>query len=332
MASASVFKPRFNTGYGLMGLTWRAASTPDEQAFAAMKAAIAKGATLWSTCEFYGSPEPTESLALLNRYFAANPEDADKVTLFVKGCADNHTLYPKVKAEQVRASVDNVIRVLGPNKKIDIFAPVRADGSVPLEETIGALKDLVSEGKIGAVGLSEVGAKTIEKANSIYPISVVEVEFSLSTPDILNNGVADVAKKLDIPIIAYSPLGRGVMTGKLTSPDQIPEGDIRRYFERFQPENFAKNQELVHKIQAVASEKGVSAAQLALAWVRAHSNSAQAGTIIPIPGATTSARVEENSTEVTLSKEEKEKLDDIIGSFTVSGHRYTEQLEVTLWG
>jgi pyridoxine 4-dehydrogenase len=219
-----------------MGMTWRAESTPDEQAFEAMKTAITQGATFWSTSEFYGMPEPTEGLSLIRRYFEANPSDASKVTLYVKGCADLTTLHPKGSRAGVRESVENCIKIIGPVKKIDIFGLNRVDPSVPLEETIGALKEFVDEGKIGGIGIGEVGSKTIEKANAIYPLSVVEVEFSLWTPEILTNGVAATAKRLDIPIAAYSPLGRGFLTGAFTSPDQIPEGDIRKWFDRFQPE------------------------------------------------------------------------------------------------
>ncbi|KAK9772685.1 putative NADP-dependent oxidoreductase domain-containing protein [Seiridium cardinale] len=333
MAAASrVPKPDMPTGFGLMGMTWRPTSTPDEQAFAAMKAAIAKGATLWSSSEFYGMPEPTEGLGLLRRYFEAYPEDASKVTLFVKGCSDLTTLYPKNSRAGVRESIENTIKVLGNTKKIDIFGPARGDPSVPLEETIGTLKELVSEGLIGGIGLSEVGSKTIEKANSIFPLSLVEVEFSLWSTDILTNGVAETTKKLGIPIAAYAPLGRGFLTGQLKSAEDIPEGDIRRYFDRFQPENFSKNLELLSQVKSVASSKGVTPAQLALAWVRVHSKSDKAGVIIPIPGATAAPRVEENTTAVSLTKEEKANLDEILSSFTVQGGRYNGQLEATLWG
>ncbi|KAF7532255.1 hypothetical protein G7054_g8091 [Neopestalotiopsis clavispora] len=324
-------RPDIATGFGLMGMTWRAHSTPDGQAFAAMKAAIANGATVWSTAEFYGTPEPTEGLALLRRYFDAYPEDASKVTLSVKGCVDLQTIYPKNSRADVIASVNNCIRALGPTKQIDVFSLTRGDPNVPLEETLGALRELVEEGKIGGIGLSEVSSSTIEKANAIAPISLVEVEFSLWSTDILTNGVATTTKKLGIPIVAYAPLGRGFLTGQLKSPADIPEGDIRRMLDRFQPENFSKNLELVDKVNSFAIQKGVTPAQLALAWVRAHSKSEQAGIIIPIPGATVSSRVVENTTLVPLSKDEKTKLDAILASFKVQGGRYTDELEDTLF-
>jgi pyridoxine 4-dehydrogenase len=223
-------------GLGLMGMTWRPQQTSDEQAFATMKAAIAKGATFWSSGEFYGYPEPTMNLQLLHRYFTKYPQDADKVTLFVKGGSDLQTLYPKCSAADIKASVANCTRILAGTKKIDVFGPARIDHSVPIEETIGALAELVKDGTIGGIGLSEASATTIEKAYRVYPLALIEVEFSLWSTDVLTNGVVETAKKLNIPLVAYSPLGRGFLTGQIKSPADIPQGDMRLYFDRFQPE------------------------------------------------------------------------------------------------
>ncbi|KAI1641362.1 NADP-dependent oxidoreductase domain-containing protein [Biscogniauxia mediterranea] len=333
MASTTraVFKPKCATGFGLMGMTWRPQHTPDERAFATMKTAIAQGATFWSSADYYGMPEPSAGLALIRRYFKTYPEDASKVTLFIKGCVDFKTMRPKTSREEVLASAEACIKHLDGAKKIDVFGPARVNPAVPFEETFGALKQLVDEGKIGGVGISEAGAQTIEKVNAIYPLSLVEVEFSLWTPDLLANGVAATAKRLDIPLVAYSPLGRGFLTGQIKSIDDIPEGDIRRRFDRFQPENFNKNLELVDKLKAFASKTGVTPAQLALAWIRATSNSDVAGTIIPIPGATSPERVQENTKNVVLSAEDKTELDNILASFKIQGGRYNAALEGMLW-
>lgn len=223
-------------GLGLMGLTWRPQQTADEQAFAALKTAIANGATLWSSAEFYGYPEPTLNLQLLQRYFAKYPEDAEKVTLSVKGGMDLQTSQSKGSAAHIKASVANCERILAGTKKIDVFAPARIDRSVPIEETIGALGELVKDGTIAGIGLSEVSAATIEKAHKVHPIDFIEVEFSPFTTEILSNGVAETAKKLNIAIAAYSPLGRGLLTGQIKSPADIPQGDMRLHFDRFQPE------------------------------------------------------------------------------------------------
>ncbi|KAH8432713.1 aldo/keto reductase family protein [Aspergillus melleus] len=315
-------------------MTWRPQATPDEQAFAAMKTAITNGATIWSSSSIYGMPpnEPTAGLSLLRRYFETYPEDAPKVTLFIRACLDAKTFASTNTRAGVRASYDECARVLGSAKKMDIFGPARLDPNVPVEETVGALKELVDEGKIGGVGLSEVGSESIRRANAVVPIKVVEVEFSLWSTDILHNGVAGTCKELGIPILTYAPLGYGFLTGQVKSLDDIPKGDIRLLFGRFQEETFPKNLELVDKVNNFAKRRGVTPAQLALAWIRAHSNTENCGIIIPIPGATAAERVEENCKIVELSPGEKEELDDILVSFDVAGARQIPGLEHQLWG
>ncbi|KAF7628689.1 putative pyridoxal reductase [Aspergillus flavus] len=322
------------TGFGLLGMTWRPQVTPDVQAFAAMKAAITSGATIWSSSSVYGmTPEPpTAGLWLLRRYFEKYPEDATKVTLFIRACLDPTTLSPTTTRASVRASIEECNRILGGVKKINVFGPARMDRNVPTEETLGALKELVEEGKIGAVGLSEVGAATIRRAHAVCPISLVEVEFSLWSTDILTNGVAETCKELGIPILAYAPLGYGFLTGQVTKLEDIPKGDIRHMFGRFQPANFPKNLELVDKLKVFAKSRGVTPAQLGLAWIRAHSNIGGCGTIIPIPGATAAQRVEENCKVVDLSAEEKGELDSFLRSFDVSGERQIVGMSSALWG
>ncbi|KPM45568.1 hypothetical protein AK830_g961 [Neonectria ditissima] len=326
--------PLPTTGYGLLGLTWRPKQTPDEQAFSAMKAAIANGATVWSSSSLYGTPPegPTAGMTLLRRYFEKYPEDAPKVTLFIRACLDADTMSSTNSRAEVRASVEHCNRLLGGAKKMDIFGPARMDRNVPVEETVGALKELVDEGQIGSVGLSEVGAETIRKAHAICPLAVVEVEFSLWSTDILTNGVAATCKELGVPILTYAPLGYGFLTGQVKKVEDIAEGDMRRMLSRFQPENFHKNLDLVDKIKTLAKQRGVSPAQLALAWIRGHSNTGDCGVIIPIPGATAAERVEENCYEVSLSAEEKGELDRVLASFKVSGGRQIDALEHQLWG
>ncbi|PYH64464.1 aldo/keto reductase family protein [Aspergillus vadensis CBS 113365] len=305
-------KPLPITGFGLLGMTWRPSSTPDEQAFSAMKTAISHGATIWSSSSVYGMPPqpPTAGLHLLRRYFDKYPEDAEKVTLFIRACLDPVTLSPTCTRAGVRASFNECRDVLGDAKKIDIFGPARIDKNVSVDETLGAFRELMDEGLIGGVGLSEVGATTIRKAHAVCPLSVVEVEFSLWSTDILRNGVAEACKDLDVPILTYAPLGYGFLTGQ----------------------NFSKNLELVDRINHFARQRGVTPAQLALAWIRAHSNSGPCGTIIPIPGATAASRVEENCTAVPLAAEEKEQLDAILKSFDVVGERQVVGMTSELWG
>ncbi|RDH20599.1 pyridoxal reductase [Aspergillus niger ATCC 13496] len=280
----------FYSGITTIALNKRPIPTPDEQAFDTMKAAISRGATIWSSSSVYGMPPqpPTAGLHLLRRYFDKYPEDADKVTLFIRAFSDAATLSPTCTRAGVRASFDECRQILGDAKKIDIFGPARMDRNVPVEETLGALRELMDEGLIGGVGLSEVGANTIRKAHAVCPVSVVEVEFSLWSTDILETG--------------------------------------------WQRLNFPKNLALVDIINDFAKQRGVTPAQLALAWIRAHSNSGPCGTIIPIPGATAASRVEENCTAVPLAVEEKEQLDAILKSFTVVGERQVVGMSSELWG
>jgi len=324
-------KPVGPIGFGLMGFTWRPTVTPDDQAFSTMRAALACGSNFWNGGEFYGNPpDPTTNLSLLNRYFTQYPEDADKVVLSVKGGVDMTVFQPRGDKEGVSKSVDNVLRILDGKKFLDIFECARVDKNVPIEETVAALAKYVKAGKIGGIGLSEVSATTIRRAHAVHPIAAVEVEVSMWSTEIFSpGGVADTCAELGIPIVAYSPLGRGFLTGSLKSYDDLPEGDFRRHFDRFQPENFGKNLEIVDAIRKIAEKRGdgVTLAQLCLAWVKSKGNSEGKPTIIPIPGATTKERVEENCKLVSVSEEELLEVDQIIESIEVVGGRYNSHAE-----
>ena len=305
----------------IQGLTWRAHPCPEEQAYRVMRTALSHGANFWNGGEFYGPPE-RNSLHVLNRYFTKYPEDAEKVLLSIKGGLKN--LNPDGSPEGVRSSVENCVKLLDGRKTLDLFECARVDHDVPIETTIEALGELVKEGKIKGISLSEVKAETIKRAARVHKISAVEVELSMWETGPLTNGVAAACAELDIPLIAYSPLGRGFLTGDIKSLDDMPKEDLRRNFPRFSPENFPKNVELVHKIEALAKTKDCKPSQLALAWVRQLGDRPGMPTIIPIPGATTEARVTENMGVIKLSDSDMEEVDKILSSFTVSGHRYPE--------
>ncbi|KAK3372653.1 voltage-gated shaker-like K+ channel, subunit [Podospora didyma] len=318
------------TGFGLLGMTWRPQVTPDSQAFAAMRAAVANGATVWSTSSAYGLPPnpPTAGLLLLRRYFDAYPEDALNVTLFVRGCYDAASHSPVTSRADVLASFEECQAAVGPVKKIDVFGPARMDRrNVPVEETIGAVKELIDQGRVAAAGLSEVSADTIRAASKICPIAMVEIEFSLWSTEMLDNGVAAACKENNVAILAYAPLGYGFLTGKVTKLEDIPEGDLRHMLGRFQPDTFPLNLKLVEKVKEFAARKGATPAQLALAWVRAHSNVGECGVVIPIPGATAADRVKENCKVVELTTAEKAELDDMLKSITVVGARQIPGME-----
>ncbi|MCJ1406945.1 Pyridoxine 4-dehydrogenase [Ptychographa xylographoides] len=286
-----------------------------------MRTALAHGANFWNGGEFYGPPD-RNSLQLLNRYFTKYPEDADKVVLSIKGGLKN--MHPDGSEKGVRASVDNCLKLLDGKKHLDLFECARVDPDTPIEVTMEALGKYVKAGKLGGISLSEVNANTIRKAHRAHPISAVEIELSMWETTPLTNGVLDTCGELHIPVVAYSPLGRGFLTGEIKTLDDIPKDDLRRNFPRFSPENFPKNVDLVHKIEAIAENKGCKTGQLALAWVRQLSDRPGMPTIIPIPGATTGARVTENMGLVKLSDIDINEIDKILESAVIEGHRYPE--------
>ncbi|KZF22272.1 Aldo/keto reductase [Xylona heveae TC161] len=314
-------KPVGATGYGLMGLTWRPEPAPKEQAFKAMRTALSKGANFWNGGELYGTPT-YNSLHLLNSYFTQYPEDAEKVVLSIKGAFNSQKFMPDSSPANVRRSVDECLRVLDGKKFLDLFECARQDANTPVEATVETLAEYVKAGKLGGISLSEVRAETIRRAAKVHPISAVEVELSLWSTDILDNGVMDTCAELGIPIVAYSPLGRGFLTGQIKSIDDIPEGDFRRHMPRFQPDVFSKNLDLVAELQKFAQAKGCTPAQLALAWVKSFSGKPGRPTVIPIPGATTEERVLENMVDVTLTDRELEEIEKILKKLPVAGGRY----------
>jgi pyridoxine 4-dehydrogenase len=294
--------------------------TPEEQAFKVMKTALANGANFWNGGEFYGTPQ-LNSLHYLRDYFTTYPEDKDKVVISIKGGLNAAGRVDGTE-KNVRRSVDECLRVLDGKKFLDIFQCARVDPSTPIETTIGVLATYVKEGKIGGIGLSEVKAETIRRAHKVHPIAAVEVEFSLWATDILTNGITDACAELGIPIIAYSPLGRGFLTGHIKSLDDLHEDDFRRRLPRFSRENFPKNFELVNDVKKLAEKRGLTPAQIAMAWVKAKSEKNGLPTIIPIPGATTEEKVKENMQDVTITDEDVAELDDIVSKAVVIGERY----------
>ena len=243
------------------------------------------------------------------------------MVLSIKGGLRNFA--PDGSPEYVRKSVENCLRMLGPVGKIDIFECARRDPKVPLETTLNTLAQLVNEGKIGGVGLSEVSAATIRQAAQVTKIVAVEIELSLWCTEPLTNGIAAACKELDIPIVAYSPVGRGFLTGQLKRPEDIPEDDMRRTFPQFQAENWDTNMKLVQELEKVATEKKCTPAQLAIGWLLTLSKRADMPTIVPIPGTRGVGRIEENAREVLLSEEEMKKIERILATGKVAGERYS---------
>ncbi|KAI1381477.1 Aldo/keto reductase [Hypoxylon crocopeplum] len=313
-------------GYGLMGLTWRATPCPQEQAFEAMRAALKNGCTCWNGGEIYGTPE-YNSLVLLERYLEKYPEDADKFVLSIKGGVNPNTKKSDGSPENTRRTLDDSIAQLKGRKKIDLFQFARRDPAVPMEVTFGTMdKEYIQTGKIGGISLSEVRAETIHEAVKHCKVLAVEAELSLFSTHILENGVAAACAQYGIPLIAYSPMSRGLLTGQIKKFEDIPENSMMRFFPRFQPGNFEINMELVKQVEEIAEKKGCTPGQFAINWTLAISKRPGMPTIIPIPGATTAARVEENSKLIDITDEEMAQIDAILAKFTTAGERYPESI------
>ncbi|KAK6338369.1 Pyridoxine 4-dehydrogenase [Orbilia blumenaviensis] len=257
-------------GFGLMAFTARPFVIPDTEIFASLNTALAHGANLFVSGEFYGLIDPEDNMHFLKRYFAAHPEAAEQVVLSVKAGMNWATRTPDSSPAAIHASIKNILEKTG-RDRIDIFCLARVDKNTPLEESYKVVKEYIEAGKIGSFCPSECSAATLRKAVEILGkenVSCVELEVSLWATEIFENGVAEVCKEFSIPIAAYSPLGRGFLTGQFKTVDDLPEGDMRKHFDRFKPENFGKNLELVDMVKGIAEKKGCTPSQLALAWVR----------------------------------------------------------------
>ncbi|KAJ5701736.1 aldo/keto reductase [Penicillium malachiteum] len=298
-------KPITQNGLGLMRLTWIAGVTPDEQAFKILKAALEAGVNVWNGADFYGTPD-NNSLHLMTRYFTAYPEDAEKVVLTIKS----------------GIFVDDANKILDGKKKIDIFGCGRVDKEVRIEETVVALAQLVHEGKIGGIQLSEVSADTIRRAAKVTKIDMVEAEISLWSRDVFQNGVAETCAELGITMVAHTPLGAGMLTGKIKSVDDMPARSYHRHFPRFQPENIDVNFQLVTKLKEMADTKGCTPAQLALSWIKAQSSRPHMPLFVPVAGARSEERVKENVKDVYLSEGDLQAIQLILDEFTIAGDRY----------
>ncbi|KIY53787.1 Aldo/keto reductase [Fistulina hepatica ATCC 64428] len=310
-------------GFGLMGFTWRANPVHVEEAIAAMKVALDAGANFWNAGEFYGTPE-YNSLHILKAYFTKYPEDADRVVLSIKE-GMTPSLTPDGSEANIRRSVGYCYEMLHGVKSIDVFESARVDPTIPIEKTIGYLAELVKEGKIGGIGLSEVRAETIHRATKVHPIAGVGAELSLWATEPLTNGVAVACAEHNIPLIAYSSLGRGFLTGQIRSFDDIPTGDLRETVPRFQPDAFPNNLKLVELIEGFEKCKGCTPAQVGLAWVNAFNAKPGMPPIFPIPGAVAPARILENAHEVVLTDSELKEIDRFLEGFTTTGGRYFEE-------
>ncbi|CCT66010.1 probable pyridoxine 4-dehydrogenase [Fusarium fujikuroi IMI 58289] len=310
-------------GFGLMGLTAR--PLPDEDAFAAIRTALDSGCNWLNGGEFYGPPD-ANSLALMRRYLEKYPEDADRIVLTIKGGMGPNYV-PLGTKENIRRSIDDCLETLGPVGRIASFEIGRKDPNVDYEEdTLAAISEYVKDGKIDGISCSELNANTLRSAVKKFKITALEIELSLFTTDPLTNGLLEVCGELGIPVLAYSPLGRGFLGGQIKSVEDLPENDMRaKIHPRWQGDNFRKNVQLVDDIEALAKKKGCTVSQIAINWLLSLSRRPGMPTIVPIPGSTKPDRIRENATIIDLTEEDLRDIDRLLASFTPAGDRYPPQ-------
>lgn len=307
-------------GLGCMSLSHAYQPRPDEQtAERVLQEALELGYTLFDTATMYGAGANETLVGRVLRPQRDRIVLASKCGLFRN--AEGQRVIDGRPATLKRNCEDSLKR-LG-TEVIDLYYLHRLDPKVPVEESTGALGELVGEGKIRAIGLSEVSAETLRRAHATYPITAVQNEYSLWTrnPEL---GLLDTSRELGVALVAFSPVGRAFLTGKLRDPAGLPAGDLRHNMPRFAPENYAANLTLLDGLQPIAAEHGCTLAQLALAWVLARGEH-----IIPIPGTGSVEHLRENAgaAEITLSAETMERLDALINPQTVHGARYNARTQ-----
>ncbi|MDQ7913890.1 aldo/keto reductase [Pseudomonas sp. 102515] len=303
-------------GLGCMGMSEFYGATDETEALATLDLALERGVTLLDTADAYG---PHRNEELLGRALRGRREQVFLASKFgLVRSADPTARGVNGRPEYVRQAVEGSLRRLGV-EHLDLYYQHRVDPEVPIEETVGAMAELVQAGKVRYLGLSEASSETLRRAHRIHPIAALQSEFSLWSRDPQQHGVLATCRERGIALVAYSPLGRGFLTGALKSPEDFAADDYRRLSPRFQGDNFQRNLELVERVRALASAKGVTPGQLALAWVLA-----QGEDIVPIPGTRRRGYLLENlaALEVQLSADEGVELDRLFTPEQVAGTRY----------
>ncbi|MFT4002495.1 MAG: aldo/keto reductase [Rhizobium sp.] len=308
-------------GLGCMGMSFAYGATDEAESVKTLRRAVDLGVTFFDTAETYGpftneellgrTLKPVRDRVVIATKFGFKLDPAKSGPAAMTGVDS--------RPEHVKEVAEASLKRLGTDI-IDLFYQHRVDPNVPIEDTVGAMAELVKEGKVRALGLSEAGSATIRRAHAVHPIAAVQSEYSLWSRD-PEEDVLATCRELGIGFVPYSPLGRGFLTGAIRQTDDLAADDFRRSLPRFQGENFDANAALVARLQALAEEKGVTAAQLALAWVLHQDDD-----IVPIPGARKLHHLEQNAAaaDIVLSATEVKELGDIVAPENVAGKRYSD--------
>ena len=305
-------------GLGCMGMSQSYGPGDDQESVATIHRALDLGMTFLDTADVYG---PFTNERLVGRAIAGRRDEVVLATKFGNQRLDDGRRVVNGKPDYVRQACDASLERLGVDH-IDLYYQHRVDRSVPVEDTWGAMAELVQAGKVRHLGISEAAPATVRRAHAVHPVSAGQYEWSLFTRD-LEDEVLPALRELGIGVVAYSPLGRGFLSGRITSPDDFGEDDFRRNHPRFTGENFARNLELVNRVRELAASKGATPSQLAIAWVLA-----QGDDVVPIPGTKRRSYLEENlgALDVELTPEDLAAIEEVTPRGSVAGARYNPEM------